>query len=266
MSATPKAPRRQPCPWRCLRLDGRRRKIHPMGERKDEENSSLMTSDKRFQRYAIYWTPASGAALAEFGALWLGGIDAFGLKPDFAARATFAPSHYGLHATLKAPFRLKEGAAQRDLEDALEEFCGQRRPPAGAPLKFGRYQRYLTLMLDGGEADVDRLAAECVTHFDRFRAPIAEEDRRRREIADMTPREAAFLERFGYPYVLADFRFHISLAGPLEDWECDEVEKALEPRLAPLMAEPFRIEELTLLGEPEDGSVFQPAGRYRFRG
>jgi hypothetical protein len=225
-----------------------------------------MTTDKRFQHYAIYWTPAPGAAFAEFGARWFGGLDTFGLAPEFAARATLAPSSYGLHATLKAPFRLKEGVSQRDLEGALEEFCGLRRAPAGATLKFGRYQRYLTLMLNGNEADVDWLAAECVTHFDRLRAPTAEEDRRRREIAEMTPRQAAFLEQFGYPYVLADFRFHISLAGPLEDREYDEVEKALEPRLAPLTAEPLRIGELTLLGEPEDGGVFQPIGRYRFNG
>ncbi len=221
-------------------------------------------NNKRFQRYAIYWTPVPGAPLAEFGALWFGGFDTFGLRPDLAARAIEAPSAYGLHATIKAPFRLKDDYSTRDLEEALDGFCDGRRAPPAAPLKFGRYQRYLTLMLQGNEADIDWLATECVTHFDRFRAPIGEEDRRRREIAEMSPRQAAFLEQFGYPYVLADFRFHISLAGPLDDRDCDEVEKALEPRLAPLMAEPFRIRELTLLGEPVDGDVFTPISRHSF--
>ncbi len=114
------------------------------------------------------------------------------------------------------------------------------------------------------EADIDWLAAECVTHFDRFRAPLNEEDRNRREIDAMSAREAAFLEEFGYPYVLSDFRFHISLAGPLESADLGEVSKALAPRLAPFLVEPLSIEDLTLLGEPLGGGVFQPISRRRF--
>ncbi len=222
--------------------------------------------NERFQRYAIYWTPASGTPLAEFGAVWFGGFATFGLAADLVARATKAPAAYGLHATLKAPFRLKEDASPKALQAALEEFCASRQPPVAAPLKFGRYQRYLTLMLQGDEADIDRLAAGCVTHFDRFRAPTSEEDRRRREIGEMTPRQAAYLEEFGYPYILSDFRFHISLAGPLEETDLDAVENALAAHLAPAMAAPLRIGELTLLGEPCDGGVFQQISRHRLTG
>jgi hypothetical protein len=220
----------------------------------------------RFERYAIYWTPASGTPLAEFGALWFGGFETFGLNSDLAARATKAPSPYGLHATLKAPFRLSKEASPRDLQDALEEFSNGRRSPAASLLAFARHQRYLMLMLKGNEADIDWLAAECVTHFDRFRAPIDENDRKRREIDGMSARQAAFLEEFGYPYVLSEFRFHVSLAGPLTDRDIDEVEMALAPRMAPLLAAPLQIRELTLLGEPHDGGIFQPISRHPFKG
>jgi hypothetical protein len=220
----------------------------------------------RFQRYALYWTPTPGTALAEFGALWFGGFDTFGLAPDLAARARKAPAPYGLHATLKAPFRLREEASPRDLKEALGDFCESRRPPAAGRLHFARHQRYLTLMLKRNEADVDWLAAECVTHFDRFRAPLAEEDRKRREIDRMSPPQAALMEKFGYPYVLSEFRFHVSLAGPLEDAEIDEVEQALAPRIAPLLEAPLQIRELTLLGELHDGAVFQPVSRHAFKG
>ncbi len=220
----------------------------------------------RFQRYAIYWTPTPGTPLAEFGELWFGGVETFGLPADLAARATKAPAVYGLHATLKAPFRLNEDASPKALQAAFEKFCDGRRLPATGPLKFGRYQRYLTLVLEGHEAEVDGLAAECVTHFDGFRAPISEEDRTRREVGEMTPRQAAYMEEFGYPYVLSEFRFHISLAGPLEEPDMDAVENALAERLAPSMAAPFRIADLTLLGEPCGGGVFQPISRRRLGG
>jgi hypothetical protein len=223
-------------------------------------------TDTRFQRYAIYWTPAVGTPFAEFGEAWLGGFDTFGLPAELAARGAKSPASYGLHATLKAPFRLREDASVKALQAALDEFCDSGRPLHAAPLKFGRYQRHLTLMLDGNEAEIDRLAGDCVTRFDRVRAPLSEEDRRRREVGEMTPRQAAYLEEFGYPYILDDFCFHISLAGPLEEAEIDAVEAALAMRLAPLMAAQFQIGDLTLLGEPRDGGAFETISRHLFNG
>ena len=220
--------------------------------------------NERFQRYAIYWTPAPETAIAQFGARWFGGVESFGLEAEFAARATRSPAHYGLHATLKAPFRLPSDTSLEALQRSLDDFCEKRRPPPGGRLILARHQRYLTLVCAGKTAEFDWLAAECVTHFDCFRAPLVDEDRKRREIDAMSGREAIFLEEFGYPYVLSDFRFHISLAGPLEDAELDEVENALSPRLALFMTEPFRIETLTLLGEPHDEGVFQTLSRHRF--
>jgi hypothetical protein len=219
---------------------------------------------ERFQRYAIYWTPPPETPMGKFGALWFGGFETCGLAPDLFARATQSPAIYGLHATLKAPFRLRDDVRPEALQDALDEFCARRRAPVGGRLALGCLPRYLTLMFADKETDIEWLAAECVTHFDRFRAPLNEEDRNRREIEDMTAREAAFLEEFGYPYVLSAFRFHITLAGPLEGAELDEAAKALEPHLAPFMVEPLSIEDLTLLGEPLGGGVFQPMSRHRF--
>ncbi len=219
---------------------------------------------ERFQRFAIYWTPLPETAIAEFGALWFGGFETFGLAPELADRATKAPAVYGLHATIKAPFRLKDGVAPEVLRDALENFCANRRAPAATRLMLGHYQRYLTVMLNGNEADVDWLAAECVTHFDTFRAPFGEKEDTRAEMDDLSPQEAAFLREFGYPYVLSAFRFHISLAGPLESAELDEAANALEPHLASFMSEPFQIQDLSLLGEPRSGGVFEVISRHRF--
>lgn len=218
---------------------------------------------RRYQRYAIYWTPPAESALAKFGALWFGGLSAFGVAPQLAQRAIAAPALYGVHATFKAPFRLRDGVRLEALCDALDAFCAKRRAPRPARLIMGDHQRYLTLMLDK-EADVDWLGAECVTHFDRFRAPLNEEDKKRRELAGMSAREEIFLAEFGYPYVLSAFRFHISLAGYLEKAELDEAATALAPHLDTVLSEPFEIEDLTLLGEPRNGGVFEEISRHPF--
>ena len=69
----------------------------------------------KFDRYAIYFTPQG--SLAEAGAAWLGWDLARGrtvAHPDVAgldvAALTETPRKYGLHATIKPPFVLAEGA------------------------------------------------------------------------------------------------------------------------------------------------------------
>ncbi len=219
-----------------------------------------------FQRYSIYWTPEPGSDLAAFGERWFGGAaESFGLVPELALRAVESPARYGLHATLKAPFRLREGMGAKDLQRALDAFCATRRGPSGDALVPAMFQGYLGLVLNRRTADIDWLAAECVTHFDRFRAPLDEAGRDKRAHATLSRHEQSFLETFGYPYVLSAFLFHVSLAGPLAVPDLKEVAAALEPHLAPFMAAPVRIGSLSLLGEPEGGGVFELVSRHRFR-
>jgi len=227
------------------------------------QRPDLELRQHRFRRYAIYWTPVRGSAFETFGAAWFGG-ETFGLAPDLAERVKRAPAHYGLHATLKAPFRLRDDATVEEIQRALDAFCGKRRAASGGPLAFLTHQSYLTLGVRS--AAIDELAAECVTHFDRFRAPLSDADRKAREIDTMTARERSLLEEFGYPYVLSEFRFHISLAGPLEASEADAVRGALEPHVAQFLSEPFKIEALTLLGEPDDGGPLKILSRHALIG
>jgi hypothetical protein len=219
-----------------------------------------------FQRYAIYWTPERGSDFASFEDRWfVPAGETFGLAPSLVARAVKSPARYRVHATLKAPFRLRDGASAMELQDALDSFCASRRGPSGGALTLAIFQNYLGLMLSSRTADIDWLAGECVTHFDCFRAPLNGIDRDRRAEASFSPAERAFFESFGYPYVLSAFRFHISLAGPLQPSELNEVSAALAPQLVPFMAAPFRIDSLALLGEPHGGGIFEPVSRHPFR-
>ena len=63
---------------------------------------------------------------------------------------------------------------------------------------------------------LDRFAQACVQEFDRLRAPPSQAERARRLAAGLTPRQIENLDRWGYPYVFADFRFHMTLTGSLE--------------------------------------------------
>ena len=65
--------------------------------------------------------------------------------------------------------------------------------------------------------ELQDLARDCVTYFDRFRAPLAESDMARRLATPLTPRQKELLEAWGYPYVMEQFRFHMTLTSSLPD-------------------------------------------------
>ena len=222
------------------------------------------------QRYAIYWAPAEDSALAAFGRRWLGshperGVgseerDWLGLDAGLVERVTVAPRRYGLHATMKAPFRLKDGVGEDDLAEALRAFCAKRRRVVAGPLRLARFERWIALVPTSPLADLDWLAAECVVAFDHFRAPLNDDDRARRaNVAH--PLLQTHMEQFGYPHVLSAFQFHITLAGPAAPAEIDVVEAALRPAVAPFTEAPFLVEDLCWFGDPGADGLFQIRSR-----
>ncbi|WP_101341710.1 DUF1045 domain-containing protein [Cereibacter azotoformans] len=214
-----------------------------------------------FSRYAIYWTPEDGP-LARFGRSWLGwdpvtaepaAHPAIEDLPRDVALITQAPRKYGLHATLKPPFRLADGADVTDLHAAVVALCPYLAPVTLPGLKLDRIGGFLALVPAGNEEPLADLAAEVMRALDGFRAPLTEAELARRRPERLTPRQRGHLADWGYPYVFDDYRFHVTLTGELPEAELAEVVTVLEPLLEPILAEPVRIGSLCLFAEASDG-------------
>jgi putative phosphonate metabolism protein len=186
--------------------------------------------DQRFadQRFAIYFVPAADSALYRFGASVLGYDCYSGKDIDFISGANGgwrdkvkAARGYGFHATLKPPFRLRAGVEQADLEAALDRFAASRSPIEAGGLAVRAIGAFIALTLATSCPAVNELAADCVSFFDSVRAPMDEKERARRLTPNLTVRQRAHLDRWGYPYVFEDFRFHMTLSGPLDEADRD---------------------------------------------
>ena len=140
-------------------------------------------------RYAVYYAPPRGHPLKQLADAWLG-RDPDGdrrvslpvvpeLTPERLLEITAFPRHYGFHATLKAPFALAEGVEAAGLVGDVEAFAAARHRFA-LRLRVGELGGFLALLPAEPCPAMDRLAAACVEEFDRFRAPLAAEDRARR--------------------------------------------------------------------------------------
>jgi hypothetical protein len=148
------------------------------------------------------------------------------LADDWRA-ATAEPRRYGFHATLKAPFRLAEGRTEADLRHAMEAFSVGREPAQLGTLRVATIGNFVALVPQEQGHELLALAAAIVTTFEPLRAPLSAEDYARRRPEALPARERAYLDRFGYPYVLDAFRFHMTLSGRLPPERIDQTRKAL---------------------------------------
>ena len=226
-------------------------------------------------RYALYVAPPPGHPLKLFADAWLGRDPdrdervpqplVEGLAPERLHEITAFPRRYGFHATLKAPFRPVPDLAADALQADVAAFAA-RQSPILLPLKVGELGKFLGLVPAGPAQEIDELAAACVRGFDRYRAPLSAQERERREPDRLSPTERAHLERWGYPYVLDRFRFHMTLTGPLPEPERHSVRAILTALLAPLLTQPLRIDQLALFVQTHEVAPFRVAARFPFGG
>jgi len=213
-----------------------------------------------YVRYAIYWLPEG--SLRDWGEAWLGWQMATGTalpRPVVAAlpRAlddlTAAATAYGLHATIKPPFRLTPGHSVAALHAAFAAFCAAERPVEAAGLHLTDLDGFMALTPSGDCAAIDALAARAVDALDPFRAPAPRAEIARRRDAGLTARQEELLRRWGYPYVLDEFRFHVTLTGRLTASEAALLRVALAPLVTPLLAPRLRVAGLSLVGQLAQG-------------
>ncbi|GAA0284983.1 DUF1045 domain-containing protein [Rhodovulum strictum] len=226
-----------------------------------------------YKRYAIYYAPEPGP-LAEFGAAWLGWDPLAGTTraplrllglPCKLSELTETPRRYGFHATIKPPFRLITGSDIGLLHRSAAALAGQLKPVLLDGLQISRLSGFLALTPRGDTRALGALAGSVVESLDGFRAPPPPEEIARRNPDRLSARQRRLLDRWGYPHVMEEFRFHLTLTGPLRDAEAECTRAVLAPVLQPLIDRPLKIASLCLFGEAEDGR-FRNLHRYPLMG
>lgn len=222
-------------------------------------------------RYAIYYAPSADAALARFGATLIGYDVATGAESPFPAAVGTIPDwkeitaearKYGFHATLKAPFSLREGRTEDELQSACASFAAEPRAiPLITPV-VDAISGFIAVMPGQPSASLQELAADCVRGFDAFRAPLSPEDRARRKPEQLSERQVSYLDRFGYPYVMEQYRFHMTLTCRLDDDRRGAILTLLRAQFAELKLQHLAIDRIALFKQPDTASRFRIIGSW----
>jgi putative phosphonate metabolism protein len=226
-------------------------------------------------RYAIYFAPLRGSDLARFGSHWLGRdaesgaaleqAELGGLHAEELRALTEAPRHYGFHGTLKPPFRLADGADAQDVHAALSSFARRQAAFELRGLQLRAIGDFLALVPSEDSPALSRLADACVTDFDAFRAPLESDELARRHAAGLTLRQMELLARWGYPYVLDEFRFHLTLTGPIADEATrGRISSLIAPLAGSILGQPVPVRDVCLFYQPDRQTAFRLIARFPF--
>jgi putative phosphonate metabolism protein len=221
-------------------------------------------------RYAIYFVPAADSALYRFGAAVLGYDCYTGKDVDFpdalpveqaAWRGlTGEARRYGFHATLKAPFHLAKEAAESELVKEFQNFCHSIETAPNFEPMVATLQGFIAIIPTAAGPAINRLAAACVTTFDRFRAPLSARERDRR-VTGLSEQQAGNLDRWGYPFVFDDFRLHLTLTGRLDATRQTAILPFLRDRFAAACgARPLPVDRIALLRQDRPDARFVVIG------
>jgi hypothetical protein len=214
-------------------------------------------------RAAIYYAPAASDPLWQAGCAWLGRDPETGAEiarpsvPELA-RLSGDPGRYGFHATLKAPMHIRYGFAA--FLDAVTAFAARQRAFALPPLAVRNIHGFLALCLVQDCQKMQDLAASCVMELDGHRLAEAAEKQTARA-AGRPARQRDYIFRWGYPLVLEEFRFHMTLTDKLAE---NPLQPAAEQYFALAAALPRLVEGLAVYVEDRKGAPFRLAQRLPF--
>lgn len=224
-------------------------------------------------RYAIYYAPPQGSELAQFGMHWLCRDAETGEEllpmtlPDYSVselRAiTERPGRYCFHGTLKPPFRLHEDKTEDELLGFAEKFAATLQPVCLSKLQL-KWIGSFAALVPQSQNEVANLAEVCLRAFEPFRADptIAEIERYR--VRGLTQRQTQYLAQWGYPYVLKEYKFHLTLTDSIpEKKERKRLCSVFKSLTAGLCKTKFTVNELCLFKQENKNSPFRIIQRFK---
>ena len=228
-------------------------------------------------RFALYYVPARDSAWWRAGCEWLARdpesdealvpptLPALTARSRDVASLTRAPRRYGWHGTLVAPARRAPGVTPDEVLNEARAWARRQRPfeLAVEAAALGQFAA-IRPATDDGDAAMRGLAADGLRELACLRAAPNENERQRRLDGHLSARQRELLDLWGYPYVLEEFRFHMTLSDSIDahdraaivDWWSAHL-----PALGPL-----EIDTAAVFVERSPGTPFALVARLPFEG
>ena len=232
-----------------------------------------------YKRVAIYFLPKKNSSLENFGKNLLGrdinkkkkisltrrqkyfinrGFTYFDELKDYCEQ----PAKYGFHATLKAPFRLKRNVKTKNFYDVISHIAAQHSRFKIKGLKIVYSKKFTLITSRKPNKLLINLENDLVKHLDTFRAELNKTEIKKRIPDSLTFKQNKYLKEWGYPFVLDQYKFHMTLMNQNNNKLSNKQKLELEKLIYKISNNLLEFNEISLLGENKNG-YFEEIKRFK---
>ena len=222
--------------------------------------------DQEFSRFAIYYMPSGSNPLSIFASSWFGWNPHQGRDVSYPvlknlnvniAELTTKPGKYGLHGTLKPPFALAKHKNFEEFRVAVSKLSKSIYKFEIPSISLRVMNGFIAIVPTIQNEYMNCLAKKCVKELDDFREPESSMSVNKRRSVGLSERQEIHLRKWGYPYVLDDFNFHLTLTEQLEPQLLENVFLVLASKLKRVLLAPLLVDRIFLCGESVDNGRFK---------
>jgi len=187
---------------------------------------------KKYSRYAIYYAPTKGSSLEEFGKYWFGWdplkgkfvnnkqrinyLNRFGIKNlKTLDENNLIAKKYGFHGTLIPPFKLNNIYNTNKLFKKTEDIAKKFKRFKFYKFKLKKINNFYAFVQHKKNSSINELSNKLVRELFKFRSPLTKKDIDRRNPSKLSKSQLNILYKWGYPYLMSEFNFHMTLASDI---------------------------------------------------
>ncbi len=225
---------------------------------------------KKYSRYAIYYAPPKESSLEEFGRYWFGWdplnaklinnnhrinyLNRFGIKNLINIdKNVLIAKKYGFHGTLIPPFKLNKNYSTNTLFKKTEEIAKKFKKFKFYKFKLKKINNFYAFVQNKKNNNINKLSNRLVRELFKFRSPLTKKEIDRRNPSKLSKLQLNILYKWGYPYLMSEFNFHMTLASEVTGNKLYLELKKIERNKEIILNEINNFDKIYIFGENQKG-------------
>jgi hypothetical protein len=225
---------------------------------------------KKYSRYAIYYAPPKESSLEEFGRYWFGWdplnaklinnkrrinyLNRFGIKNLINIdKNVLIAKKYGFHGTLIPPFKLNKNYSTNTLFKKTEEIAKKLKKFKFYKFKLKKINNFYAFVQNKKNNNINKLSNRLVRELFKFRSPLTKKEIDRRNPSKLSKLQLNILYKWGYPYLMSEFNFHMTLASEVTGNKLYLELKKIERNKEIILNEINNFDKIYIFGENQKG-------------
>jgi len=225
---------------------------------------------KKYSRYAIYYAPPKESSLEEFGRYWFGWdplnaklinnkrrinyLNRFGIKNLINIdKNVLIAKKYGFHGTLIPPFKLNKNYSTNTLFKKTEEIAKKLKKFKFYKFKLKKINNFYAFVQNKKNNNINKLSNRLVRELFKFRSPLTKKEIDRRNPSKLSKLQLNILYKWGYPYLMSEFNFHMTLASEVKGNKLYLELKKIERNKEIILNEINNFDKIYIFGENQKG-------------